>query len=84
MNKTRKQISESCLDIRRKALDVLVGTHPNAAKRNKRDLNPYGLALLKRHRVGIFGNSKSTDPQDWIEVLVENLPDEDSFETISK
>ena len=86
MSKTRKQLSESCMDIRKKAMDVLVGTYPNDAKtkkRNKRDQIPsFGMALLKRHRVGIFGNSLSTTPQDWIEVLIENLPDEDFFEAL--
>ena len=84
MHKTRKQLSESCMDLRKKAMEVILGTIPNGAKRNKRDrlVPTYGLALLKRHRVGIFGNSKITIPQDWIEVSTSNLPDEDFFETL--
>ena len=43
-------------------------------------MEDYGLQLLKKQSVGIFGNSKISDPQDWIEVKVSNAPDYQDLE----
>ena len=43
-------------------------------------MEDYGLQLLKKQSVGIFGNSKTSDPQDWIEVKVSNAPDYQDLE----
>ena len=43
--------------------------------RDKGQYDNYGLDFLSRQRVATFGNSKTSDPQDWIEINLANQPD---------
>lgn len=81
---TRKDLQKSCNQIRKEALDILLGNQLNF-KRNKRNGrnsldDQFGqLQLLARQRVAMFGNSKTTQPQDWIELLLTNVPNQDTI-----
>ena len=81
---SRKELTENCDIIRRKTLNTLIGNPFNGNKRNKRNHNGlnFGIDLLNKHRVAIFGNSRTEHPQDWIEVAVSNLPDLESYENL--
>ena len=81
LHKTRKELSDTCKYLRKQSLDILVGNgNTNLRKRRDEDKGHddhqnYGLDLLSRQRVAIFGNSKSSQPQDWIEITITNPPD---------
>lgn len=78
--KSRNELSSTCQYLRKHIFDILIGA-ADIKKRNKRTENDHFHAL-HRQRVAIFGNSKTSDPQDWIEVMLTNMPTMDFFTTL--
>ena len=88
IRKTRKELSETCRYIRKQSLDILVGDG-NRKMRKRRDqdqekdhFDNFGLDFLTRQRVATFGNSKTSEPQDWIEITLTNPPDLNALENL--
>ena len=88
IRKTRKELSETCRYIRKQSLDILVGDG-NRKMRKRRDqdqgkdhFDNFGLDFLTRQRVATFGNSKTSEPQDWIEITLTNPPDLKALENL--
>ena len=75
---TRQELSENCQRLRTQALNILVGAEPSGKKqkRNSRQNeivsghDKTGFELLRQLRVASFGNSRSNEPQDWIEIEI--------------
>ena len=89
MYKTRNELSETCHTMKKHAIDLLVGNHLSRIRRNNnRDgrniIEDFGLQLILRQRVSMFGNSKTTDPQDWVQILVSNPPNYEELEVGDK
>lgn len=73
--KTRDQLSKNCAYFRKQIFDILSGNAHSKRSKRQNSVAFEGMDLLLRQRVAIFGNSKITQPQDWIPVLMTNLPD---------